>query len=349
MRLAFAIVLTFLAAASAKAQSEDEGFRRPVHSVAPNTIEVVAPDGGKASFGFFASRALGKPDATVTRAVIIVHGRLRNAGTYFESGLQAMQAAAGAQDDTIVIAPQFLASVDAEAHGTPANVLRWSLEGWQGGEAAVAPAPVSSYAALDALVAYVADKTRHPNLKTVVIAGHSGGGQVVQRYAILSQVGDNLEKTGVHVRYVVANPSSYAYFTGERLTGDGRAAAFDASTCPAYNDWRYGMNRLPLYAGGRDATALERAYIARDVVYLLGDRDTNPNHNALDKTCMAEAQGPHRLARGLAYVADLKRRHGAALRHRLFQVPGVGHSGDRMLTSPCGLFAMFDREGCAAS
>jgi hypothetical protein len=32
--------------------------------------------------------------------------------------------------------------------------------------------------------------------------------------------------------------------------------------------------------------------------------------------------------------------------HSLWDVPGVGHDGDRMLTSPCGLKALFDLPGC---
>jgi hypothetical protein len=34
--------------------------------------------------------------------------------------------------------------------------------------------------------------------------------------------------------------------------------------------------------------------------------------------------------------------------HRVWDVEGVGHDGDKMLTSPCGLKALFDLPGCAA-
>ena len=52
------------------------------------------------------------------------------------------------------------------------------------------------------------------------------------------------------------------------------------------------MTVLPTYLKGEDAAALEAAYLARDVVYLLGTGDNDPNHPFLDKTCMAEAEGP---------------------------------------------------------
>jgi hypothetical protein len=47
-------------------------------------------------------------------------------------------------------------------------------------------------------------------------------------------------------------------------------------------------------SAGPTIAALEQTYVARKVIYLLGALDTNPNHPALDKTCMAEAEGPYR-------------------------------------------------------
>jgi hypothetical protein len=41
-----------------------------------------------------------------------------------------------------------------------------------------------------------------------VVAGHSGGAQVVQRYAIAGKAELALTREGVGVRYVVANPST---------------------------------------------------------------------------------------------------------------------------------------------
>lgn len=85
------------------------------------------------------------------------------------------------------------------------------------------------------------------------------------------------------------------------------------------------------------------------MIYLLGTNDTDPNHPALDKTCMAEAQGPYRLARGEAYVSAMRQRDGGTPHHSLWLVEGVGHNGDKMLTSSCGLAALFDQPGCPAA
>jgi pimeloyl-ACP methyl ester carboxylesterase len=241
-----------------------------------------------------------------------------------------------------MIVPQFLAGIDVDAYHLPADTLRWSLEGWEGGEPAVGPTPASSFDALDAILARLADRRLFPDLKQVVVAGHSGGGQVVQRYAIAGQGEAALTKQNIGVHYVVANPSSYAYFSAERPEPS------IAASCPGYNNWKYGMEARPPYLAAPTPAALELRYVARQVIYLLGTLDTNPNHPALDKSCMAEAEGPYRYARGHAYASAMQARDGGTPNHRLWDVPGVGHDGDRMLTSPCGLQALFDLPGCAA-
>ena len=332
LRSVLPLVIALLAG-RAEAADEAGPHRRPVAAVADRSL-TVAPG---ANLRLFASADLDVPHPEVTRAVIVLHGRLRDADVYYASALAAREAAGAAGAGALLVVPQFLSQVDWAGHALPADVLHWTLEGWQGGDDALGPQPLSSFDALDAILARLGDRARFPNLARIVVAGHSGGGQVAQRYAVLSRAGDALAQRGVAVSYVVANPSSYAYFTPDRpgpTTG-----------CPGYDHWKYGMRDLPRYAAGAAPAALEAAYVARPVTYLLGARDIDPDHRALDKSCMAEAQGPFRLARGQAYRAALKARH-PDLRQPLHVVPGVGHDGGRMLGSACGLAALFDAPGC---
>jgi hypothetical protein len=139
---------------------------------------------------------------------------------------------------------------------------------------------------------------------------------------------------------VIANPSSYAYFDAER------PAPSIAASCPRFNDWKYGMQLLPAYAAGRAPAELERGYVAARVIYLLGTRDNDPEHSVLDRSCMGQAQGPDRWSRGHAYVAAMRTRDHGTPNHVLHEVRGVGHDGRAMLTSACGLAALFDRPGC---
>jgi hypothetical protein len=114
-----------------------------------------------------------------------------------------------------------------------------------------------------------------------------------------------------------------------------------------------GEGPLPLYVyvGDANFNATEQRYMRRDVIYLLGTLDIDPNHPALDKTCAAEDEGPYRFFRGKAYFRYLETRHPdlatTAATQQLWYVPGVEHDGDKMLNSQCGLEALFGSSGCA--
>jgi pimeloyl-ACP methyl ester carboxylesterase len=336
--LAVSMVLIGMPCRSVLAADEVAPNHKPVKAVGDARIAV----DGRGTAALYVSADWSAPQPGITRAVIILHGRLRDADVYFRSALRAQAAAGEVGRATLMIVPQFLAQLDVDTFHLPADTLRWSWEGWEGGDPALAPAPVSSFEVLDAILARLADRTRFPHLAAVVVAGHSGGGQVAQRYAIATRGEAALRRAGVALRYVVANPSSYAYFSPDR------PQAAIAASCPRYNDWKYGMNKLPPYLADRTPAALEKGYVARRVIYLLGTRDTNPNHPALDKSCGGEAEGPYRYARGHAYADYMKARDGGTPNHAVWDVEGVGHDGDKMLTSACGLAALFDLPGCAA-
>ncbi|WP_186060683.1 alpha/beta hydrolase [Burkholderia gladioli] len=324
---------------------------RPVSVISGTRLRIDTP-AGAAEFPLYLSRDWNQPSPEVTRAVIVIHGKLRNADRYFESAEKGCDAAAEKGADvagTLLIAPQFLATLDlAGRTDQPADLLRWDANGWMAGDDAAGPAAVSSYTVLDAIVERLADRKRFPNLKTVVFAGHSGGGQVVQRYAVAARETGALAREGIALRYVVSSPSSYAYFDAERPGADGKPAAFDAAACPGYDDWKYGMAHRPPYLADRTPAQLEAAYVARRVTYLVGGKDDDPQQKALDQSCPAEAQGPQRVARAEAYFRYLQGRHPQGLNQSLHIVPGVGHNGARMLSSACALATMYDTPGCGS-
>jgi len=318
----------------------DEGVapsESPVRVVAEARLSV-----GTGVLPLYLSHDWGSVLPGVTRAVIVLHGRRRDADTYRRAAENAAAAAGTAAQGSLLIVPQFLAGPDVLQHRLAPEMLHWTLEGWMGGDPALAPVPASSFEALDAILDRLMHRVKFPNLSSIVVAGHSGGGQVAQRYAVLGRGGDRAEAAGLAMRYVVANPSSYVYFSADRPQPDGSFAPFPAALCPGFDDWKYGMNGLPAYAGSAAAAALEAAFVRRRVIYLWGGDDTDRDQPALDKSCAAAAQGPHRLARGQAYFAYLRARH-PDLVHTAAVVPGVGHDGDAMFSSPAGLAALFDK------
>ena len=322
--------------APARAANESAPNHRAVKAVGDQRLEVRTA-AGQGLLPLYASLPLAdtgvQPD--IERAVLVFHGRLRDADTYWRSAQKALAAVPEQAPRTLLVVPQFLAQLDVDAWHLPPETLRWTLEGWEGGDAARAPARLSSFDAIDAVLGLLADRHRFPHLSQVVIAGHSGGGQVVQRYAVVGQAESRLAAAGVKVRYVVANPSSYLYFSADRPQPPA------AGECTGFDQWKYGWNGAPPYATQLSTQAYEDRYVQRDVVYLLGALDVDPDHPALDKSCAGETQGPYRLARGRSYVAYLRQRH-PQLAQPVHEVPGVGHDGDRMLGSVCGLAALFD-------
>ena len=74
---------------------------------------------------------------------------------------------------------------------------------------------VSSFQVLDTFLSLLSDPIRFPNLDKITMVGHSAGGQSVQRYAFSTLLPPTL-RPGLTIRYVVANPSSYAYLDPRR-------------------------------------------------------------------------------------------------------------------------------------
>jgi pimeloyl-ACP methyl ester carboxylesterase len=329
--------------------------QRPVTTVAPRHLQVFGLDGELdgivpmyADASWWVTQQGGSCPAR--RAVIMLHGRLRNADSYFEllAGAAAQAAASGtAAADTVLLVPQFLASADLVAHGLPDNTLHWEWTGWMGGDPALGPASISSFQVLDQILADLSDRHRFPLLREVVIAGHSGGAQVVQRYAVVGHGSPSFDAAAIAVRYVVANPSSYVYFDTSRPDHEGRLVKFDPANCAGFADWKYGLQALPAYVSQTEsaqaptAEALESAYLARDVTILLGGADNDPHHPALDRSCAAMAQGPNRLERGWAYARYMESRHATSLKHLTVEVPGVGHDPAGIFASAPGQIALF--------
>ncbi|MCU6618026.1 hypothetical protein OCO52_16200 [Achromobacter mucicolens] len=358
--LAVAAVLAF---ASAHAQTPlpdpydyDEATPAPKRA-APlrwQTVEL-GRAGHRYKMPVYANRDLTKDDLRgIKQVLIVIHGVKRDADQYFETAAALVAADPARAGDTLVLAPRFSGSIDSGFAGMAA----WRKASWEDGQesvqAAGRPAPVASFQVLDDLLRSLNDRKRLPSLTGLVLAGHSAGAQLVHRYAVLNNLDGALRRDGLTLRYVIANPSSYLYLTNERPRADGKGyAPYERGICPTYNQYKYGTDKLPAYARETDDATLFVRYAARDVVYLLGGADNNPEHRLLDKACGAEAQGATRLARGTGYVQYehvLAARGGkpVTLRHTAFEVGGVGHDGKRMFGSICGVRALLGSDAQAS-
>ena len=108
------------------------------------------------------------------------------------------------------------------------NEIVWENSWRTGGPARTTPS-LSSFDFVDEILRKLANKTTFPNMKAIVVAGHSAGGQFANRYEMSNKIHDTL---GVPVTYVVANPSSYAWPDAVRPLAQG-----DADPAAAKEGW----------------------------------------------------------------------------------------------------------------
>lgn len=313
--------------------------------------------------------------AKVHTLLIVVHGSSRNVDDYIcctNSALPADQQDPSTSN-TMVVAPWFLTPYDmpvnitSETAGSTVEPLVWAdvtmagndlgpmYHSWRWGADAI-NADISSYGTIDAIVDRVLqDTVRFPSLESIVVTGHSAGGQLTQRWALLSnsQAFVNPSKGYVpraHTRVVVANPKSLCWLDDRRyVNGTLRVPdADDIDDCPWYNEWEWGLGEgdsldmpykdIAVNAAGGIEAVVQR-YPTRDIVYLAGEKDV-----LLNGQCMATMQGSFRRARSEHFFESLREIYGYAVHHRLV-VSGVNHDHCLMFQSPEGRQALFGTLG----
>jgi hypothetical protein len=185
--------------------------------------------------------ATGDRNATV--AMLIMHGAMRDADSYFCS-LYKLEQSQPYRDPSrvLIIAPDFNYAND---DGVLPSDAWWNASkpsgDWRGG-ADASPGccgggpPVSSFHVLDSFVALLSDRARFPHLDEIVLVGHSAGGQCVQRYALSTKrpppapaAADSV--VSPEVRYIIANPSSYAYLDKPRVQYSCGDCECDSKEC----------------------------------------------------------------------------------------------------------------------
>ncbi len=356
---------TFLLAATVLLSSSIGGpTQRATAPAAPCTTATSACEqwitygSGPARSMVYSTYALTTPNANITRALIMVHGAARNADHYFQTATAAAFLA-GALENTIVIAPHFIAERDSAAP----NEVRWPERGdtWRSGGMSPTNPMLSSFDFMDEILRRLADKKIFPNLTKIVVAGHSAGGQFATRYEMANKVHGTL---GVSVSYVVANPSSYAWPAAVRPLPEGDAdpaaaveaplgkegetvhahytyGAFDSTKVPRYNHWPAGLEDRRGYTAQMSDDQLRTQLADRPTTYLLGQVDVLPL-GGFDSSPSAMAQGPTRRARGEAFFTYVVEHYHANAKAII--VPECGHN-DRCIYTTDEVFpAIFPNE-----
>ncbi len=302
---------------------------------------------------------LGEPDQNIEHVVFVHHGAAQNPTTYFNNMKEARDFAIvdrpelGLDDNTMIISPAMIGRrhVDDNPERYENGLYPYWGSGWRAGADSQTEPPVSIFDMLDAMVLYVAD--HYPNVKSIVHAGHSAGGQVVSRYSVGTTAYDSLLARDIYPRYIISNPSSFLYLDTRRPdfeTGEGfidyadEVPVVNGDECPQFNNYGYGFDGdLVEYMTRRPVDVMVEEFRERDVFMLQGLEDNDPEGAALDRSCSAMMQGSHRLERGLWYYEYMGELYGPEAYETKFieTVPGVGHDNARMFASEEGKNIIF--------
>ncbi len=326
--------------------------------------EAVNFDNGAAHVSFYRSYPLDVRNEAISRGVLVIHGQSRDADNYFRHALAAAFLA-GALNNTIVISPRFGSNEGGSCRDALAPLeLNWVCLGpdsWRNGGHAIGNSRLTSFDVADEILRRLARKETFPNLNSVVVVGHSAGGQFATRYAMANELHD---RVGIRLTYVVANPSSYTYPdnlrpTPSAISPDVAAAApgyiparsakppapyvafADAANCTTFDTWPYGLQHRTGYSARSSDEQLKKQLVIRPTTYLVGELDILPLYG-FDSSCPAMAQGPTRLARGLAFGKYVNDKYGA--QHKTLVIPACGHSARCMLTADPALALIFPKE-----
>lgn len=344
MAVAVAFVLSGCSS-NANANGNNSRDKGTISSVTPCTTATTTCEqwitygGSPARSMVYSTYSLDTYNPNVTRALIMVHGALRNADHYFRTATAAAFLD-GALQNTIVIAPHLIDHRDQPRK----NEVVWA-EGrvnWRDGGKSINYPNLYSFDFVDNLVRKLANKKVFPNLTQIVIAGHSAGGQYVDRYAMSNKVDGSVR--GVELSYVVADPSTYAWPTADRPLPVGDAdpvdaykeamdgvtvntnfkyGPYDAGKDPTYNLWPMGLEKRSGYTAQMSNEKLRKQLVERKTTYLLGQVDVLPL-GGFDDRPDAMAQGPTRRARGEAFAHYVNQKMGA--HHKVIIVSECAHN-----------------------
>lgn len=333
----------------------------PCITAARSCAEWVTLAGGPAKSLIYRNYSLNTKNESVNRALVFVHGAGRDADNYFRTALAAAFLA-GALENTIIVSPRFASHTGNCADALDPDEVNWPCSGdsWRSGGAAAGNDKLTSFDFADEILRKLARKDIFPNLGLIVVAGHSAGGQFVNRYEMANRVGEQLS---VPVRYIASNPSSYAYLDNTRpndkaysvsarapgyvpavpanasASGSSAFGTFsDRRDCTTWDTWPYGLTNRSGYTAKLTDEELKKQFAARATTYLVGELDVLPL-GGFDSSCPAMAQGPTRLARGEAYAKYANEKMGA--HHAVVNVPLCGHNARCMFTSEAALPLLF--------
>ncbi|WFD33012.1 hypothetical protein MSPP1_004069 [Malassezia sp. CBS 17886] len=272
----------------------------------------------------------------VKRVIVCFPGKPRDSWKYANLFYNALQWVYNQnlygiqQGEVVIVAPIVLNQFDEEAGGAEPNWAVYSNANWEFGGTTKAPKLNKSatfYSAVDKIIAQFMNQTAYPNLKQVVVAGHSMGGQAAMRYALMKR----RKRYDANIRFWIGNPGSYTW-----LLNDTRPV--QNATCDStLNNYPYGlggnMSKIPKYVRTnitQNVSEWVENFRNRSVHYAFGLLD----NGAGDTHCEASVQGANHLQRGTYFAQMLSQMPGGfPANHNVSFIAGISHQDYPMIAA----------------
>jgi len=249
-------------------------------------------------------------------------------------------------DEVLLLAPQFVGDDEVAQFNLDNEHIFWGGTEWRIGDDAEEE-NISSFTVMDSLLNTL---SAYPNIKNIVLTGHSAGAQFTARYAASSPIADNLEDMGINLSFVVNNPGTYTYMDDKRkVPGTENTFAvpqdFVIADCTDYNEYRFGLDNLAPYLDDIGAETIRQRLPQRKITFLIGQNDNDASEDAtsINTSCEALLQGRDRFERATNYFNHLLDFYGPSINENLKIeiVPNAGHSSREMYPSEIGRRNLF--------
>jgi len=297
---------------------------------------------------YYRNIPLANTSADIKYAIISLHGDGRNADEHFNIIGQAT-VNAGLEDSTILLAPVYPFQDDINQYNLGDDVLYWSDTDWNAGDLSrntqsnPRPFRISSFSTMDSIYHRLVEN--NPNLKRIVLTGHSAGSQMVVRYAAGGRAQADLTETGIDFVFVPTNTPSFLYYDDNRvLNQNAEVFEFGPSDCGSASQYKYGLDNLNQYMENTGEATIIENHKQAGVTYLIGQYDFGGQTN----TCARMVQGSSRLIRTHVYFSYIGFFYGDSIynNHRMAEIPAAYHEFDEIVFTDCGMNALFNIGDC---
>jgi len=301
-------------------------------------------NGLKAQIPYASNRDISLKAPKVERLIVAIHSSSYDPDFYVDIIQKIAQEVHLLQEKLLIISPAFYRYDKTSLK----DIVLWQTDPFWGNSRALylgKEQTLSAFEILDDMIEHILSSGNFPNLKQIVIFGHSAGGQFVNRYAASNTF---MDRHRIPVKFLVMAPSSYVYFSDKRAYDKSREHFRTPETDDlSYDHWGYGLKKLYSFHRRHNVTAqkMTQRYPGLKIRYLVGSEDVQQS-STLDKNKEAMLQGLNRKERAVTYYNHLKNHFGNNIKQSqdFYIIESVGHSAQGLISSERGReFILFDR------